>query len=61
MATRKEPRDFVQLNEFWQADTSWPQYFYQHKVWVYADEYHTDLIGDESYSRIVIHGGHNQG
>jgi len=61
MATRKEPRDFVHLDELWDADRHWPQYFYQHKVWVFADEYRAELTGDEDYSRIVIHGGDDHG
>ncbi|MFT5578381.1 MAG: hypothetical protein ACI9WS_001135 [Paraglaciecola psychrophila] len=59
--TRKQPRDFVQLDEFWAADKHWPQYFFQQKIWVYADEYRAELDGDEDYSRIVIHGGLDRG
>jgi len=61
MATRKQPRDFVYVDELWDADSDWLHYFFQQKIWVYVDEYRADLTGDEDYSRIVIHSGHDQG
>lgn len=61
MRWRKQPRDFVELDEFWEADEHWPEYFIDHKVWVYADHYAAEVIGDEDYSRIIIHSGHDKG
>jgi hypothetical protein len=59
--TRKKPRDFVHIDELWDADDLWPQYFIQQSVWIYSDEYRAELTGDEDYIRIVIHSGTNQG
>ena len=61
MRWRKQPRDFVQIDEFWEADENWPEYYIDHKVWVYADEYAAEIIGDEDYSRIIIHSSHDKG
>ena len=61
MRWRKQPRDFVQIDEFWEADDNWPAYYIDNKVWVYADQYAAEIIGDEDYSRIVIHSGHDKG
>jgi hypothetical protein len=58
---RKQPRDFVHVDEFWPADKGWPHYYFRHQVWVFADEYRAELAGDQSYSRIVIHAGDNSG
>ncbi len=46
MLIRKQPRDFVHIDEFWEADAHWPTYYIGNKVWVFADEYHADLSGD---------------
>lgn len=54
-AMRKTPRDFVHIDEFWDADEHWPRYFLAQKVWVFVDEYRAELTGDEDYSRICIH------
>jgi hypothetical protein len=59
--TRKQPRDFVHVDEFWEADENWSCYFLQNKIWVFVDEYHPGLIGDEDYSRIIIHSGDSSG
>ena len=58
---RKSPRDFVHIDELWQADRRWPSYFIGRQVWVYADEYHAELPGDEDYCRILIHAGPGAG
>lgn len=58
---RKKPRDFVQVDELWVADEDWPCYFLENKIWVFVDEYHGGLMGDEDYSRIVIHSGDSSG
>ena len=58
---RKTPRDFVHVDEFWEADESWLRYFFQQKVWVYVNEYRAELTGDEDYSRILIHSGQDEG
>lgn len=61
MRWRKQPRDFVHIDELWEADENWPEYYIDNKVWVYADEYAAEIIGDEDYSRIIIHSGHDKG
>lgn len=58
---RKTPRDFVHVDEFWQADEQWKKYYIQQKVWVYCDEYRAELPGDQTYSRIIIHSASDQG
>jgi hypothetical protein len=57
---RKKPRDFVHVDELWKADACWTDYFFEQKVWVYVDEYRAELIGDEDYSRIIIHSGEDK-
>ncbi|MEE4192512.1 MAG: hypothetical protein V2I66_13105 [Halieaceae bacterium] len=54
---RKSPRDFVQVDELWEADGQWSSYFIRRQVWVFADEYRAELPGDQDYSRILIHAG----
>lgn len=61
MQWKKQPRDFVHVDEFWPADEHWPEYYIDNKVWVYADEYRAGLIGDEDYSRIIIHCNNDNG
>ena len=61
MFAGKKPRDFIYVDEFWEADEYWSRHFIGGKVWVYADEYRAELPGDEHYSRIVIHGGNDGG
>jgi hypothetical protein len=61
MRVRKQPRDFVQLDELWEADEHWPGYYIEQKVWVYADEYHAELAGDEDYSRIIVQSSDDAG
>lgn len=51
---RKSPRDFVHIDELWDADSHWSHYFHAQKVWVYVDEYRAELIGDQDYSRICV-------
>ncbi|MEH6558886.1 MAG: hypothetical protein V7459_11365 [Oceanicoccus sp.] len=58
---RKKPRDFVYIDELWEADEDWPCYFLENKIWVFVDEYHPGLIGDEDYSRIIIHADDSSG
>lgn len=57
----KAPRDFVHVDELWDADCDWPSYFIGNKVWVYYDEYNAQLIGDEDYCRIIVHSGNTDG
>ena len=47
MLARKAPRDFIHVDEFWEADEYWNHYFISSSVWVYADEYRAELPGDE--------------
>ncbi|WP_299770671.1 hypothetical protein [uncultured Pseudoteredinibacter sp.] len=54
---RKTPRDFVHIDEMWDADPSWESYFLKTSVWVYADTFRAELAGDSDYARIVIQGG----
>jgi hypothetical protein len=61
MQRGKQPRDFVHVDEFWEADEHWPRYYIGNKVWVFADEYRAELAGDEDYSRIIIHSNHDTG
>lgn len=61
MQERKSPRDFVYLDEFWEADDRWPHYFIDNKVWMFVDEYRAELTGDEDYSRIIVHSGGDKG
>ncbi|MEH6519422.1 MAG: hypothetical protein V7742_22320 [Halioglobus sp.] len=58
---RKAPRDFVHIDEFWEADDQWNQYYFRQKVWVYFDEYRAELPGDETYSRIIIRSTEDEG
>lgn len=57
MHGRKAPRDFVHVDELWQADEGWASYFIGGRVWVFADEYRAELSGDEDYSRILVQAG----
>lgn len=59
--TRKQPRDFVYLDELWPADESWSHYYLEDQVWVYLDEYRAELMGDEDYCRIIINAGNDCG
>lgn len=52
--TRKQPRDFVYIDELWEANSDWPSFFIDQKVWVLYDEYQAQLPGDQDYCRIVI-------
>ncbi len=61
MLSIKKPRDFIHVDEFWEADEFWSNYYIQNKVWVYVDEYRAELIGDEDYSRIIVHAGEDEG
>lgn len=58
---RKQARDFVYIDELWEADKYWPHYFIGSQVWIYADEYRAELDGDEDYSRIIINQGSERG
>lgn len=59
--TRKQPRDFVAIDELWPAADGWPQYYPAQTVWVFMDEYRAELPGDEDYVRIIISGGDHTG
>jgi hypothetical protein len=59
--SRKQPRDFVYLDEFWPADANWSHYYLDDQVWVYLDEYRAELIGDGDYCRIIINAGNDYG
>ncbi len=48
-------------DEFWRADKHWTSYFIGTSVWVYCDEYHPGLIGDEDYCRIIVHSSNTDG
>lgn len=61
MRPTKRPRDFVHVDELWEADEAWRSHFIEGLVWVFSDEYRAELSGDESYSRIIIHAGDNEG
>ena len=61
MRPTKKPRDFVLNDELWPADNDWPNYFPENTVWVFMDEYHATLPGDESYSRIIVSHGDGKG
>lgn len=61
MRPTKKPRDFVLNDELWPADDGWPSYFPEKTVWVFMDEYHATLPGDESYSRIIVSHGDGKG
>ena len=58
---RKTPRDFVHVDDLWEADDQWSHYFIAQKVWVYVDEYRAELAGDQDYSRIIVHSTSEQG
>lgn len=51
----------MHVDELWNADVYWPNYFLKKKVWVYADDYRAELTGDQDYSRIIIQAGNNEG
>lgn len=51
----------MHVDEFWEADNYWSQYFFQKTIWIYVDEYRAELTGDEDYIRILIHSGENSG
>ncbi len=53
----KKPRDFVYVDEFWDADEDWPHYFLNNQLWVYVDTYDAELAGDEDHCRIIIDAG----
>lgn len=59
--SRKQPRDFVHLDEFWPADDSLPHHYIHHHVWVYMDEYRAELAGDQAYCRIIVNIGQDCG
>ncbi len=59
--TRKTPRDFVHIDEFWEADNHWSHYYFNNTIWIYVDEYRAELTGDADYARIIIHSGNNRG
>ncbi len=54
MRPTKQPRDVVLNDELWPADDSWLHYYPGKTVWVFMDEYHATLPGDETYSRIIV-------
>lgn len=59
--TRKQPRDFVHIDEFWPADEDWPHHYLDGQVWIYLDEYRAELTGDQDYCRIIINAGNDYG
>lgn len=58
---RKQPRDFVHVDEFWDADKHWQSYFIAQQLWIYVDEYRAELTGDQDYSRIIVHSAPERG
>jgi hypothetical protein len=56
---RKQPRDFIWLDEFKLADNDWPEQYPGNQVWINLHEYKATLAGDASYLRLLISGGHN--
>lgn len=56
---RKQPRDFIWLDEFQTADKDWPKHYPGNQVWVNIHEYKATLAGDASYLRLLISGDHN--
>lgn len=56
---RKQPRDFVWLDEFQLALNDWPEHYPGNQVWVNLHEYKASLAGDASYLRLLISGAHN--
>lgn len=61
MASRKRPRDFVFIDDFWDADEAWDEYYLNQSVWVFMDEYHATLAGDEDYCRIIVYSSSDRG
>jgi len=61
MRLTKKPGDFVLNDELWPADKNWPSFFPNNTVWVFMDEYHATLPGDENYSRIIVSHGNGEG
>ncbi len=59
--TKKQPRDFVHLDELWPAAEDWPAVYPGNKVWVFMDEYWATLAGDVDYRRLIISGGEGNG
>lgn len=57
--TRKQPRDFIWLDEFQNAVNDWPDSYPGNKVWINIHEYKATLAGDASYLRLLISGSHN--
>ena len=53
--------DVVLEDAFWEADSGWDEYFLNQSVWVHMDEYSPHLVGDEDYSRIIIHSSNDSG
>lgn len=54
---RKEPRDFIWLDEFREAGPDWPEVYPGHQVWLNVHEYNAELAGDVSHLRLTISGG----
>lgn len=59
--TKKQPRDFVLIDELWPAAHDWTSSFPGEKVWVFMDEYWATLPGDQDYRRLIISGGEGNG
>lgn len=56
---RKQPRDFIWLDEFQKALGDWPESYPGSKVWINIHEYKATLTGDASYLRLLISGAHD--
>ncbi len=56
---RKQPRDFIWLDDLIQADSDWPDNYPGHQVWINLHEYKATLAGDSSYLKLLISGGNN--
>lgn len=54
---RKQPRDFIWLDELKSADLDWPELYPGHKVWIHLHEYRATLNGEFSHLKLVISGG----
>lgn len=59
--SRKQPRDFVLIDELWPAAHDWSNLYPGKKVWVFMDEYWAALPGDQSYRRLIISPGEGEG
>jgi hypothetical protein len=54
---RKQPRDFIWLDEFQLADDDWPENYPGGRIWINLHEYKATLAGDASYLKLLLSGG----